>query len=64
MAMTPSERVKKSQEKCDAIMLRPPLAVGKKIRQAAADAGQSVSGYILEAVQNRMVAETPNEEEE
>ena len=54
MAMTPTERTKKYQEKCDAIMLRPSKETGQQIRQAAADAGESVSGYILEAVRRRM----------
>ena len=45
-----SERVKKSQEKTDAIMLRPQKADGKIIRDAAAKAGKTVSGYILDAV--------------
>jgi uncharacterized protein (DUF1778 family) len=61
MVMTPSERVKKSQAKCDAIMLRPPLERGKEIRQAAADAGESVSGYILKAVAERMEKEKARE---
>ena len=47
---TNSERVKKSQERTDAIMLRPLKADGKKIRDAAAAAGKTVSGYILDAV--------------
>lgn len=45
-----SERVKKSQEKTDAIMLRPQKADGKIIREAAKAAGKTVSGYILDAV--------------
>ena len=57
MAMTPTERVKKYQEKCDAIMLRPSKERGKKIRDAAAAAGQSVQAYILETVEKRMEAE-------
>lgn len=47
---TNSERVKKSQERTDAIMLRPLKADGKTIRDAAAKAGKTVSGYILDAV--------------
>ena len=54
MAMTPAERVKKYQAKCDAIMLRPPKEEGIQIRKAAAEAGQSVQAYILEAVKERM----------
>ena len=56
MATTDAERraVKKYQETRDAIMLRPPIEDGKNIRQAAADAGQSVQAYILQAIRERM----------
>ena len=61
MAQTPEERkkanikaVKKSQEKTDAIMLRPPKEDGARIRSAASAAGKTVSAYILEAVYERM----------
>jgi uncharacterized protein (DUF1778 family) len=54
MVMSASERVKKAQLKTDAIMLRPKKAIGEKIRAAAAAAGESVSGYILSAVFDRM----------
>lgn len=47
MAMTVQERVKKYQEKCDAIMLRPKKEEGQQIRQAAAEAGQSVQCWVL-----------------
>jgi len=47
---TNSERVKKSQERTDAIMLRPLKADGAIIREAAKSAGKTVSGYILDAV--------------
>jgi len=56
-----SERVKRSQEKTDAIMLRPKKEDGKIIRDAAAAAGKSVSGYILNAVWEYM---TNHKEEE
>lgn len=49
--------VKKAQSKCDAIMLRPSKVEGAAIRQAAADAGQSVCGYILDAVRVKMASE-------
>lgn len=52
--MSDTERVKRYQAKCDAIMLRPPKAKGETIRQAAAAAGESLQGYILQAVQERM----------
>ncbi len=48
------EAVKKYQAGRDAIMLRPSLEDGKRIRQAAADAGQSVQAFILQAVAARM----------
>lgn len=55
--MTAQERVKKYQAKCDAIMLRPLKPKGEQIRQCALDAGQSVSAYILQAVDERMERE-------
>lgn len=48
------EAVKKYQEKRDAIMLRPSKEKGLEIRFAAAQAGQSVQAYILQAVEDRM----------
>ena len=42
------------REKLDRIYIQPPKEEGAKIRQAAAAAGQSVQGYILEAVRDRM----------
>lgn len=38
----------------DNIMIRPSKETGQQIRQAAADAGQSVQQYILQAVSDRM----------
>ena len=38
----------------DNIMVRPSKETGQQIRQAAADAGQSVQQYILQAVSDRM----------
>lgn len=58
MAMTAQERVKKHQAKCDAIMLRPSKERGERIRRAAAEAGESLQGYILQAVQERMERES------
>ena len=46
--------VKEYQKTRDAIMLRPSKADGTQIRQAAADAGQSVQGYVLGAVRVQM----------
>lgn len=53
---TPAEKaaVKKYQQSRDNIMIRPSKETGAKIRQAAADAGQSVQQYILQAVAGRM----------
>lgn len=48
------EAVKRYQQGRDAIMLRPSKADGAQIRQAAADAGQSVTAYIMDAVRARM----------
>lgn len=42
------------QRKRDNIMIRPDKNTGAQIRQAAADAGQSVQQYILQAVIFRM----------
>ena len=41
----------------DNITIRPDKETGAKIRQAAADAGQSVQQYILQAVNDRMNTE-------
>ena len=41
----------------DNIMLRPTKEEGAQIRQAAADAGQSVQGYVLGAVRIQMEKE-------
>lgn len=43
--------------KCDYISLRPIRADGAAIRAAAAAAGQSLQGYVLQAVRERMTAE-------
>lgn len=53
---TPAEKaaVKKYQQSRDNIMIRPDKETGAQIRHAAADAGQSVQQYILQAVNDRM----------
>ena len=53
---TPAEKaaVRKYQKSRDNIMVRPSKEVGQQIRQAAAEAGQSVQQYILQAVNDRM----------
>ena len=46
------------QKKRDNIMIRPDKETGAQIRQAAADAGQSVQQYILQAVMDRVERES------
>lgn len=41
----------------DNIMIRPSKEEGTIIRQSAANAGQSVQGYILQAIKERMERE-------
>ena len=43
--------------KCDRILLRPRAEEGALIREAAAAAGQSLQGYILQACRERMERE-------
>lgn len=45
---------KKWNESRDNIMIRPSKDEGQQIRRAAAEAGQSVQAYILEAVRTKM----------
>lgn len=40
--------------KLDRLNIRPYKAEGEQIRQAAKDAGQSVTAYVLQAVRERM----------
>ena len=55
--------VRHNQSK-DSITIRPHKAEGTRIRQAAADAGQSVQAYILDALRVRLDADgVPNMEE-
>lgn len=49
--------VREYQKKCDAIMLRPLKEDGEVIRAAAAKAGISTQGYILNAVQQKIEAD-------
>lgn len=44
----------------DRISITPSKDDGQEIRQAAADAGQSVNAYILQAVKDRMQKENTN----
>ena len=56
--MAVSEAKKASNKRSDAkyqqIMVKPYISEGNKIREAAAQAGQSVQQYILQAVDERM----------
>ena len=45
--------VLRHQAKLDRIVIQPSKEEGMKIRQAAANAGQSVQGYILQAIKER-----------
>lgn len=56
--MPVSENKRKNNDaynaKCDRIVIQPRKESGKEIREAAAAAGQSLQGYILQAVRERM----------
>ena len=49
--------VLRHQAKLDRIVIQPDKEDGTIIRQAAANAGQSVQGYILQAIKERMERE-------
>lgn len=49
-----------AREKYDRLSINPSKDEGQRIRQAAADAGQSVQAYILEAVRERMEKDQGN----
>ena len=49
--------VLRHQAKLDRIVIQPEKEEGTIIRQAAANAGQSVQGYILQAIKERMERE-------
>lgn len=55
------EANKRYMEKLDVIKLQPKKELGQAIRSHAAQAGESVSGYILSAVETRMKREDENE---
>ena len=46
--------VREYQKRQDNIMIRPSKEEGARIRAAAAEAGQSVQAYILQAIRDRM----------
>ena len=52
--MSNQDAVRKYQEKCDQITLRPPKNIGQIIRTAAKNHGQSVQKYVLETVLARI----------
>ena len=56
MASTEAQKRASSNynRKQDNIMVRPSKEEGAAIRQAAADAGQSVQAYVLDAIRRRM----------
>lgn len=56
MALSEAKKAadKRHTAKLDNIMVRPYLAEGAAIRAAAAAAGKSVQGYVLEAVREKM----------
>ena len=49
--------VLRHQAKLDRIVIQPEKEEGTIIRQAAANVGQSVQGYILQAIKERMERE-------
>ena len=58
--MTNAERVAKSRLKNDYIAIRPPIEKGKEIRAAAANAGQPLTVYIMQAIETRLQSEKEN----
>lgn len=49
--------------KCDRIVIQPIKERGQAIRQAASAAGESLQGYILQAVEERMNREGGKQDE-
>ena len=47
--------------KCDRIVIQPKKEQGQEIRDAAAIAGQSLQGYILQAIAERMERDAENQ---
>lgn len=56
MALTEAKKAsdKRHHDKLDQIMVRPYKSEGEEIRTAAANAGQSVQAYVLQAIRERM----------
>lgn len=63
---TPAQRAANARHlaKLDLIKIQPPKAEGEAIRAAAAAAGQSLQGYILQAVRDRMQQEQQTSQEQ
>jgi hypothetical protein len=59
MSVSAKKRItdKRHQDKLDRMVIQPYKDRGAKIRQAAAAAGQSLQGYILQAVEEKMERE-------
>ena len=55
--------VLRHQAKLDRIVIQPSKEEGAKIRQAAADAGQSVQAYVLQAIYQMMAFEAERRSE-
>lgn len=53
----------KYNAKCDPIQIKPLKNVGREIRDAATAAGQSLQGYILQAIKERMDRDNKNKQE-
>ena len=56
MAVSQKKRISNDayNAKCDRIELKPLLPIGSDIRAAAAAAGQSVQGYVLQAIRDKL----------
>lgn len=56
MSLSEKKRITNNRynSKCDNMNIRPIKEQGQKIREAAAAAGQSLQGYILQAIAERM----------
>ena len=66
MPVSPKKRASNDRynERCDIIYLKPIKERGAAIRAAAAASGQSLQGYILQAVEERMAREKQGEAQE
>ena len=66
MAINPKKRITNDRynAKCTQINIKPLTQEADAIKKAAADAGQSLQGYILQAVRERMEREKGIQERE